>query len=161
MSRRDADIPTNGAQSPLRNGVRAILVYAGGVGLVVTVIGTFLPWLGSGNAERNSYAAGGAVRRLLTLSRPLHDALGAWPLLGLVAACAVAALLLGYVVVGLCLGALVAIVAGGCAAAVLPVHGNQYAHVLHAGPLTTLLGAMLVALTDLIALGFAFARRPR
>lgn len=140
---------------------RTVLSSACGVGLVIIVIGTFLPWLGSGTAERNSYAAGGAVRRLLTLSRPLHDALGTWPLLGLIAACAIAALVLGYAAVGIGLATFVAVVAGSCAAAVLPVHGNRYAHVLHAGPVTTLIGAMLVALTDLITLGCALARRTR
>jgi hypothetical protein len=141
--------------------VRRALVASGTVGLVVTVAGTFLPWLGSGTAERNSYAAGGAVRRLLTLSRPLHDVLGAWPLLGVLAAVAVAAVLLGQPAAGLALGTIVAVVAGGCAAAVLPVHGTRYAHVLREGPVTTLSGAMLVGLTTLISLVLVFARRPR
>ena len=65
---------------------RILLTGTGSLGLGVMVVGTFLPWLGSGTARRNSYAAGGAVRRLLTLSTPLHDMLAGWPLLGLAAA---------------------------------------------------------------------------
>jgi hypothetical protein len=144
-----------------RLGARLVLTGVGIIGLVCIVTGTFLPWLGSGSAERNSYAAGGAVRRLLTLNRPLHDLLGVWPLLGLVAALALAAVVLGHPIVGLSLGVIVAVVAGSCAVAVLSVHANRYLHVEREGPLTTLAGAMLVALTGLTTLGFAFARRPR
>lgn len=139
--------------------MRRALAASGTVGLVVLVVGTFLPWLGSGTAERNSYAAGGAVRRLLTLSRPLHDMLGAWPAVGLLATVAVAVALLGHPAVGLTLGTAVAVVGGGCAAAVLTVPGNRYAHVVREGPLTTLCGAMLVGLTTLLSLVLVLARR--
>jgi hypothetical protein len=141
--------------------LRHLLTAAGTTGLVVIVIGTFLPWLGSGTAQRNSYAAGGAVRRLLTLDRPLHDLLAGWPVLGLLAAVAIAAALMGHPLYGLGLGMVVALIAGGSAGAVLGVHGNRYAHVLHEGPIWTLAGAMLVALTGLITVGLAFTRRPQ
>jgi hypothetical protein len=140
---------------------RWILCGAGTVGLAVIVVGTFLPWLGSGSAQRNSYAAGGAVRRLVTVSSPVHDLLAGWPLIGVVAALAVAAAVLGHPVVGLGLAVLVAAVTGTCAAVVLPVHGNRYAHVITTGPITALIGAMLVALTGLITLGAVLARRPQ
>ncbi|MCW2497924.1 hypothetical protein [Jatrophihabitans sp.] len=129
-------------------------------GLAVTIVGTFLPWLGSGSAERNSYAAGGAVRTLMSPSRPVQDLLGLWPLLGMVAAAAVAALVLGRAVVALGLALVVAAVAGGGALAVLPMKGNRYAHVLSTGPLTTLAGATLIALAGVISLVLALARRP-
>lgn len=140
---------------------RWALVVAGTLGLAIIVVGTFLPWLGSGSARRNSYAAGGAVRRLVTLSSPLHDLLAAWPLIGAVAALAVAAVVLGHPVVGLWLALLVAVVTGTCAALVLPVHGNRYAHVVSTGPVTALIGAMLVALTGVITLCAVLARRPQ
>jgi hypothetical protein len=138
-----------------------VLTGVGSLGLVGIVVGTFLPWLASGSARRNSYAAGGAVHRLLTLSRALDDLLRLWPLLGLVAALALAAVVLGHPVVGLSLGMIAAVVAGSCAVAVLTVHPSRYLHVVREGPLTTLAGAMLLALTGLISLGFAFGRRPR
>ena len=140
---------------------RQVIVVAAATGLVVTVVGTFLPWLGSGRAERDSYAAGGAARRLLTLSRPVHDLLGAWPGLGLVAGVALALLLLGHLAAGLGTAFVASVVAGGCALAVLPVQGTSYAHVILTGPVITLIGAMLSALTSLITLGLAVARRPQ
>ena len=140
---------------------RLILTAAGAVGLVTAVVGTFLPWLKSGSVQRNSYAAGGAVRRLLRLDHTLYDLLAAWPLIAIVAALAVAATVLGRPVVGLALALLVAAAGGTCAGVVLTVHGNRYAQVVTTGPRTTLVGAMLVALTGLIAACAAFARRTR
>ena len=140
---------------------RHLIMVAAPVGLVVTVVGTFLPWLGSGQAERNSYAAGGAARRLLNLSPPVHDLLGAWPALGLVAAVAIALVVLGHLGPGLGLTFAVSAVAGACAAAVIPVRGTSYAHVLLTGPVITLSGATLSALTSLITLGMTLVRRPR
>ena len=51
----------------------------GAVGLVTIVLGTFLPWLRSGTHERNSYQAGGAVRRLVEPSATVDHLLALWP----------------------------------------------------------------------------------
>ena len=64
----------------------------GGVGLVVLLIGTFLPWLRSGRNGRNSYQAGGAVRRLIGTSGLVDSLLALWPLVGLACAAVVALL---------------------------------------------------------------------
>ena len=64
-------------------------------GIAVLVLGTFLPWLRSGRATRNSYEATGAVRRLVHPPGVLDDLFRIWPLLGAVCALAVAVYVLG------------------------------------------------------------------
>ena len=66
-------------------GVRAALVL-GAAGLVTMVLGTFLPWLRSGEVQRNSYASFGVLRRLIGFHGAAEMLLRGWPLLGAVCA---------------------------------------------------------------------------
>lgn len=116
-----------------------------GLGLVVLVIGTFLPWLRSGEVLRDSYAAVGVLGRLTGLhDGPLGPVLAAWPGLGLVAALCVVAY-----VTGLRRSAAVAIMflAAICGAmggfAALHVHGGSALGLVWTGPLVTVSGAVL------------------
>src|SRR4051794_27877693 len=68
----------------------------GSAGLMCVVIGTFLPWLYSGSRSRNSYATGGAVRRVLGVDGVGDAALAAWPFVGFACGAAIAALLVGF-----------------------------------------------------------------
>lgn len=55
----------------------------GVLGIVVTITGTFLPWLVSGTVRRNSYAVAGLADRLLVEPGSAGAvAVGAWPYLG-------------------------------------------------------------------------------
>ncbi|WP_154674083.1 hypothetical protein [Nakamurella lactea] len=52
-------------------------------GIVVTLAGTFGPWLRSGSVDRNSYQIVGALQRFpLVDNAAVSGLLGAWPLLG-------------------------------------------------------------------------------
>src|SRR5215468_5312505 len=66
-------------------GVRAALVL-GAAGLLTMVVGTFLPWLRSGEVQRNSYASFGVLRRLIGFHGAAEMLLRGWPLLGAVCA---------------------------------------------------------------------------
>ena len=58
----------------------------GGAGLVVAVIGTFLPWLRSGDVRRNSYTSFGLLRRLIGFHGVAEVLIRGWPVLGVVSA---------------------------------------------------------------------------
>jgi hypothetical protein len=61
----------------------------GAAGLAVAVIGTFLPWLRSGDVRRNSYASFGVLRRLIGFHGVADVMIRGWPLLGAVSAAVV------------------------------------------------------------------------
>ncbi|GGM56260.1 hypothetical protein GCM10012275_29180 [Longimycelium tulufanense] len=66
-------------------------------GLLLTVAGTFLPWLRSGRVSRDSYQALGALHRLTSAGDgPAGTLLAAWPFVGPWAAACAALLILGY-----------------------------------------------------------------
>jgi O-antigen/teichoic acid export membrane protein len=123
-------------------------VALGLAGLVLEVVGTFLPWLRSGTSLRNSYAAGGALRRLLHVPGAVDALLAAWPALGLVCAAAVASWLLGGV--GRVLAGVLALLASAAAiaaaAATFLANGTPYAQPALVGPTVTLIGATVIAL---------------
>jgi hypothetical protein len=134
----------------------------GGVGLVAIVVGTFLPWLHSGAATRNSYQTGGAVRRLLATTGLIDDLLRWWPLVALACAAAIACYLLGWHTAGTVLAGLAAIAAAAAAIAALATTATSYAEVSLIGPVVTLIGATLVALAVLLrALVVVAATRSR
>lgn len=139
--------------------VPALVRTAAIAGLVVTVVGTFLPWLHSGTATRSSYAAGGAARRLLGLDGALGAALVAWPFLGLACAVAAALLLLGRLVAGAALALVCALVAGAAAVVVLGRDAGGLVGPAGLGPGVTLAGAVLTALAALVAFA-PMSRRP-
>lgn len=121
-----------------------------GVGLVVAMVGTFLPWLQSGAVGRNSYAADGAIRRILQLDGVVGALLAAWPFLGVVCASAVALLVLGYVRTGATLAVLGALAAGTVSIAVLASSGSTLIHAATSGPVSTLTGSSVVLVSVLI-----------
>jgi hypothetical protein len=122
----------------------------GAIGLVAIVVGTFLPWLRSGTQDRNSYEAGGAVRRLLGTTGAVDHLLGLWPLVGVACAAAIALFLFGLHTFGTIVAGLSALAAGAAGVGALATTGTTVAEVTLIGPLVTLLGATLVALAVLL-----------
>src|SRR5882757_5448458 len=94
-----------------------VLLPIGAAGLVTLVVGTFLPWLRSGEVRRNSYTSFGLLRRLIGFPGPAEPLLRAWPLLGAVCAAVVLVAVAGWPRVAAGLSLLVAAwsatVAGG------------------------------------------------
>lgn len=129
-----------------RRAEAVIPVALGAAGLAVIVVGTFLPWLRSGSADRNSYAAGGAVRRLVDTSGMVNDVLSLWPLVSVACAVAVALFLVGLRAVGTVVAAISALGAGVAGVAALATTTTSVAEVVLVGPLCTVVGAALVAL---------------
>lgn len=117
-----------------------------GVGLGVIVVGTFLPWLKSGRATRNSYASDGAVRRLLDLNGALDAVLRGWPFVSLLCAVAIGLVLLGAHRLGLGIAALAALGAGAVAGWALAATGNLLIRPAVTGPAVTLGGAILTGI---------------
>jgi hypothetical protein len=124
----------------------------GVTGLVVLVVGTFLPWLDSGRARRNSYETGGALKRLLGLRGLAEAAVSAWPLIGLMCAAVVAIFAVGLRRSAALLALLTAIPTGAVAVAALLVDGNSFVRPVDLGPIVTLVGAtaVLIAATLLL-----------
>jgi hypothetical protein len=129
-----------------------------GAGLAAVVIGSFLPWLHSGRATRNSYATDGAVRRLLDVSGPVDAALRAWPFVSLLCAVAAALLLLGRTGLGAALALVAAVAAGGVAAWALASGGRGIVRPAVLGPAVTVAGA-IITVFGVLACAPAFDRR--
>ncbi len=132
----------------------------GGLGLVLVITGTFLPWLASGEVLRNSYQVTGVAARLaIGGDGPVPAVLGWWPLIGPVyflpvllallqwrRVAGVLALLLGLLAAFLGLAALV--LAGG--------HSAAGVGLVATGPIVLAIGGLLYG-----AAGGLFAFRPR
>jgi len=116
----------------------------GALGLLVLVVGTFLPWLRSGSAGRNSYQTGGALQRLLGLRGAADAAVSAWPSIALVCATVVAIFAVGLRRWAAVLAVLTALGAGAVSIAALRVEGNRFAKPANLGPTVTLVGAAMV-----------------
>jgi hypothetical protein len=128
-----------------------MLVARGGIcaGVVVLVIGTFLPWLRSGRTERNSYASDAAFRRLLDVHGAVAALLHAWPFVGLAGALGAALVLVGWLRVGAGLAAVTAACAGGVAIWALTREASGLIRPATIGPVVTLSGAILTCLAVL------------
>ncbi|MDQ2748452.1 MAG: hypothetical protein M3Y44_02805 [Actinomycetota bacterium] len=133
----------------------------GATGLVVLVVGTFLPWLDSGRAHRNSYQAGGALQRLLGLRGAAQAAVSAWPLVGLACATVVAIFVVGLRRSAALLALLTALATGAVAVAALRVDGNRLVRPVQLGPTVTLVGATAVLLAVTLVLISAAPRTSR
>lgn len=137
----------------------------GAVGAVVLVVGTFLPWLGSGAALRNSYQAMAVARRVTPLGDgAVGSALAGWPAIGGITAVGLALWVVGLrrtaaVVVGS-----LAVVVGTVAMAIvvlLPV-GEFTVRAVVVGPAVTVTGAFLAvvgAMTTLASEANSASRR--
>jgi hypothetical protein len=80
--------PALGARLGLATAIAAL-------GMVLMVVGTFLPWVVSGQVRRSSYAAAGVIDRLGIASEEMLDVLvGVWPLFGAICVLPVVAALL-------------------------------------------------------------------
>jgi hypothetical protein len=124
---------------------RVVLV----AGLVVMVIGTFLPWLRSGRVDRNSYAAGDALRRLEKLPAAVGYLLDAWPFLALLCALAAAAAVLNRMPIAAVAGVVAAAVAGSVSGYVIARASGSLVRPVFFGPITTLTGSCVVLVTVL------------
>lgn len=120
-------------------------------GIVVVVIGTFLPWLRSGRVQRNSYELAGVGVRRLQAADWVEVLLRAWPFLGLLWAVAVVLMVLGRVrpagVLAVVLAVLTGLIALGGLYLAVRLDSGLLGGVV-AGPLVTAVGAVVVALTS-------------
>lgn len=128
-------------------------------GLAVLVAGTFLPWLRSGAALRDSYQSVGALRTLVggTLGALLNTWLMVIPVCGLCVA--LYAVRLRRVSAGL--GALVSVVVG-TAATLVVVQRDDPAALIGAtatGPAVTLIGATVALVGAIAVLASAHGRQ--
>lgn len=129
----------------------------GAAGLIALVVGTFLPWLRSGESQRNVYRAGGALRRLLHVHGVAAFGLDVLPFLGLWCAAVAVAYAFGYRRTG-CVGALlVAAVGLSVAVGALTADGNGFVTAQPTGPIVTIVGSALLvsAVTVLLLPGRA------
>ncbi|HYU66325.1 MAG TPA: hypothetical protein VEK09_06195, partial [Jatrophihabitantaceae bacterium] len=118
----------------------------GAAGLVGVLLGTFLPWLRSGDVLRNSYASFGVLNRLIGFHGVSDLAVRVWPLIGLCCAGVVVAV----VAASRRVAAVLALVTAGWSAAVASVvllhHGDAGVSVVAVGPAVTLIGDAAVLL---------------
>jgi hypothetical protein len=117
----------------------------GVIGLVTTVVGTFLPWLRSGTVTRTSYEVL-ALRGFAGLDGvPGEVVRGAWVALTPLAVCCVVLWMAGFHRIGACLALVFGTIAGTVAALAAVQGGNEAALVgiSLTGPVATLGGAVL------------------
>jgi hypothetical protein len=135
-----------------RGTARAGTIVGIALGLSLTVIGTFLPWMTSGSVTRNSYQAGGLARRVLQVPTWLSDALHVWPFIGLACAVVVALIVAGLPrpagVLGMVLGVACAAVSIGT----LALDGNAAVRPNSAGPAMSIIGAVIVLASSTLLL---------
>ena len=119
-----------------------------GVGVVLVLIGTFLPWFRSGTTHRDSYQAIGLIRfyRLLDGS-PLSLLLDVWVGLAPAITVCVVAYALGLRRTAACVAGVVAVLTGTVATvAIVQVDDGGLLGVAGTGPAVTLTGSALVLL---------------
>ena len=119
----------------------------GGVGLLLIATGSFLPWLRSGQVLRNSYAALGVLRRLVSIPGVEGVLLAIWPLLGLFCSLVAVIFAVGAHRIAACAALVPAVLGGILAAAALARSGTGLVQVVPLGPVLTLAGALLVVTT--------------
>jgi hypothetical protein len=117
--------PTPAVPTPLR--VQLVICWIGGLGLLLVVLGSFLPWVISGNVRRSSYQIIGVVGRLgIGDGGALAVLIGAWPFIGVLCVvpvlaavirfwrtCAVLGLVIGLLSASLSFGLLILVAARG------------------------------------------------
>jgi hypothetical protein len=133
---------------------------AAAMGLAVLVAGTFLPWLRSGSALRDSYQSVGALRDLVGNGAP-GVLLDAW--LTVIPACVVGVALYALRLrrASAAIGCLVSVTVGTTAALVL-VQGDDSGALIGAaatGPTVTLVGATLALLGTITVLASPWGRQ--
>ena len=126
------------------------------MGLVLAIVGTFLPWVVSGGVERNSYAIVGIVRRLGLLGDGFGDtALSWWPMLGPLAVVPVIAGILRWwrsaALLSMIFGVLVGVIGGGVLT-VASGHRTAGIGLDRTGPVVTVVGALLTVIGSIALL---------
>jgi len=137
----------------------ALVVVA--AGLIRVVVGTFLPWLRTGLASRNSFRAAGLIRRLLHPPGIAGVLLAGWPAIVAISALALALLAAGLRRSGLALAAVAALTAGAVAVTTLLLPARSYAAAATSGPAVTAAGAALVLAAILLGVGLPRVGRAR
>lgn len=132
----------------IRRMARPLLI----LGLGAIVVGTFLPWMHSGTATRNSYQAGGLARRVLQVPAWLNTALYVWPFTALAAAAVAALLVMGWTATA---GGLGLVLSAGCSVVTigtLSLGGTEAVSPAAVGPVITLSGAVVVLASSTLLL---------
>ena len=161
MEAADAGTEVARQRPPTRLTVGAPVL--GLLGLVTLTVGTFLPWLRSGQVLRNSYQTDGAIRQLLQPDEPIRTALAAWPAVSLACAAAVALYSVSMRRSALALAVVTALVAAAVATAALAAGAVQSVRAETSGPTVTLIGAVvvLIAVSMQVAIVSRAWREPR
>lgn len=126
------------------------------VGLTLTIIGTFLPWLISGSVTRNSYQLAGALQQFRVVDSRLMDTVVAgWAFLGpiLLVPTVLLALRMWRTAAGLSVG--VGLLVAAAAVTTLVVVGSKSRfgiRLADAGPLTVACGSALIIVAGLLLL---------
>jgi len=128
----------------------------GAAGLAGVLLGTFLPWLRSGDVLRNSYTSFGVLNRLIGFHGVSDLAVRAWPLIGLCCAGVVVAVVAASRRVATVLALVTAGWSAAVASAVLLHHGDAGVSVVAVGPAVTLIGDTAVLLAASLTLMFQF-----
>src|SRR4051812_13154865 len=124
----------------------------GAAGLFVLVLGTFLPWLRSGDVRRNSYASFGVLGRLIGFHGITGFAIRIWPLLGLCCAAVVMAVVVRWHRVAAVLGLVTAAWSAAVACAVLMRDGAAGVTAVAVGPFVTIGGDVAVGVAAILTL---------
>jgi hypothetical protein len=136
-----------------RSSTSTTLAYVGGaIGLIAVVLGTFLPWLQSGDVRRNSYASFGVLQRLVGFHGASEIAIRVWPLIGLCCAGVVVAAIATWHRVATVLALGTAAWSGVVAGTVLLHHADVGVSVVALGPVVTLIGDAAVLLAATLSL---------
>ena len=132
---------------------RALFVGLFGLdGLIAMVIGTFLPWLQSGETHRNVYRAGGALRRVVGVDGIEGFALRIAPYLAISCALVVVLYVLASARLAAGVGALLGAAAAAGSIGVLRADSVGAIHPESAGPVVTLCGAIVVIVAATLTL---------
>lgn len=115
----------------------------GAVGLVLIVVGTFLPWLRSGRVLRNSYETDGAIKRLLAPDGIAHAALVLWPVVSLACTASLALYLLRARGAAIALAVLTSVIAVAVGLGALSAPELGTVSVVVTGPAVTVSGSIL------------------
>jgi hypothetical protein len=108
------------------------------------VVGTFLPWLRSGESERNAYRAGAALRRLLDVHGIAAVGLDVLPFAGLWCAAVAAAFALGFRRISCAAALAVGVLGLGVAIGALASKTEGLVTVARPGPIVTIVGAVMI-----------------
>jgi hypothetical protein len=128
------------------------------VGALVTVWGSFQPWLASGSAQRTSYQLFGLVDRLgYAESGPMGWAVSSWPVMPLLVVTATVAVWWRRWRIGVLLGTVGALLAAAVSVGVRRAPGDGLVRSL-SGPSITLAGSVVMLAG--IAATLALYRRP-